>query len=140
MAKQNAIKTIFHKPQSLHRKKSPEIESNGKDLKQNGNIKTIKFDRFRVHKTFIETRARSSSPKKEEDQITTIQNLDDCGISQKYKKRRVQNQEVLIKIKSLHNQIAELHEKSFEQEKCIELCFEMLDLVFRFIFVMKIIH
>ena len=63
-------------------------------------LKNFEFDhRFKIQKTFVEERARSTSPKLRGESKTNQKFIEENGLVKKYKKMRLENQEFQIKIR-----------------------------------------
>ena len=95
-------------------------------------LKTINVNkRFKVVKTLIEERARSSSPKIKEESKLNQNFFPEIGLVKKYKKMRLENQENQIKVKNLFSELVKLNSEQTNLKKCIEICFQIIDLTFQ---------
>ena len=102
-------------------------------------IKIIPMN-FKLHKTFIEERMKSvspkSSPKFREETSTHKQsfkcfNMEEDEIIKKYRRIRIESQENHIKINQLFRDLCST--QKIDLAKCIDICFEILALLFKLI-------
>ncbi len=86
---------------------------------------------FKVVKTLIEERARSSSPKIKEESKLNQNFFPEIGLVKKYKKMRLENQDNQIHVKNLFSELVKLKTEQANLKKCIEICFQIIDLTFQ---------
>lgn len=97
-------------------------------------VKKIHFERFLTNQKVFTNRARSSSQKKTEASQNSG-HFDEETLAKKYKKIRVENQEITIDIWKKYEYLNSLLQKELESKKTVELCFEVIANVFRYIFI-----
>lgn len=93
-------------------------------------IRKITFEKFSAKKSIVDKRARSSSQKREHP--FKLPNIETDELSLKYKKIRLENQEIQIEILGQFDEIEELHCKGTETKKIVELCFKLIENVFKY--------
>lgn len=95
-------------------------------------IRNFEFDhRFKIRRTFVEERARSTSPKLREESKNNQTFVEENGLLKKYKKMRLENQEFLIKIRELYCDLMKQYSQGINLEKCVETSIQIIALVFQ---------
>lgn len=98
-------------------------------------LKNIEFDhRFKIRKTLIEERARSTSPKLRGEGNNNNNNhniLEDNGLVKKYKKIRLENQEIQIKIRELYCDLVRQYSQGMDMENCVENSLQIIEFIFQ---------
>ena len=87
--------------------------------------------RFKIQKTFIEERARSTSPKLRGESKINQTFIEDNELVKKYKKIRLENQEFQIKIKELYCDLMKKYSQGTNLENCVETSIQIMALVFQ---------
>ena len=107
------------------------------EQKKSPPIKIIPIN-FKLRKTFIEERIKSSSPKpnpKFREETSTHKksfkcfSMEEDEIIKKYKLIRIESQENQIKINQLFRDLSCIHKN--DEVKCVDICFEILALIFK---------
>ena len=102
------------------------------EMPKKTDLMTINFNKnFKLRKTVIEERSGSSSPRIREEAKLNHICLEDDGLMKKYKKIRLENQEIQIKINGLYSELEKLQSDDIDLKIRVELCFQILDLTFQ---------